>query len=97
MPVFTLHNHDKRSTCLQQLALSKVVHIFFELAKKSELGQAISNTLANLPPSHVHFARQKAWHFIMSKYNLLGPAIKIIEKAHSLNKRLSFFHNSNKP
>jgi hypothetical protein len=33
----------------------------------------------------------------MSKYNLSGPAIEVIEKAHSLNKQLPFLHGPDKP
>jgi hypothetical protein len=89
------------STQPQQLALSKVLHVFFGLAEETECSQAVLQatvvTTSDLLPGHIQFACLVARHLIVSKYHLSGPAAEVIDKACILNKCLPFLYGPGKP
>jgi hypothetical protein len=89
------------STQPQQLVLSKVLHIFFRLGEETECTQAVLRatavTTSDLPPGHIQFARLVAWHLVVSKYHLSGPAAEVIDKVRILNKCLLFLYGPHKP
>jgi hypothetical protein len=97
----TLLVDNPESTRLQQLALSKMVHVFFRLAEQTEGSQAIPRTAAistsDLPTGNIHFARLVARHLVVSKYHLSGPIAEVMDKARSLNEHLPFLHGPGKP
>jgi hypothetical protein len=89
------------STQLQQLVLSKVLHVFFGLAEETECSQAVLRatavTTSDLLPGHIQFARLVARHLVVSKYNLSGLTAEVIDKARILNKCLPFLYGPGKP